>query len=94
MSEELAEELGIKVGEKVRVSSKRGYIHAVAVVTKRMKPMQVDGRTVHHIGIPIHWGFKGVTRKAHLTNTLTPFVGDGNTQTPEFKSFLVNVEKL
>ncbi len=94
MSEELAEELGIAVGEKVRVSSKRGFIHAVAVVTKRMKPMQVDGRTVHHIGIPIHWGFKGVTKKAHLTNTLTPFVGDGNTQTPEFKSFLVNVEKL
>ena len=94
MSEELAEELGIKVGERVRVSSKRGYIHAVAVVTKRMRPMQVDGKTVHHIGIPIHWGFKGVTKKAHLTNTLTPFVGDGNTQTPEFKSFLVNVEKL
>ncbi len=94
IGEVLAEELGIAAGERVRVRSKRGYIEAVAVVTKRMVPLQVAGRTVHQIGIPIHWGFMGVAKKAFLTNTLTPFVGDGNTQTPEFKSFLVNVEKL
>ena len=94
IGEVLAGELGIAAGEKVRVRSKRGHIDAVAVVTKRLRPLQVDGRTVHQVGIPIHWGFTGVARKAHLTNTLTPFVGDGNTQTPEFKSFLVNVEKL
>jgi len=94
MSEVLAAELGIAQGERVRVRSKRGFIEAVAVVTKRMVPLQVDGRTVHQIGIPLHFGFKGVARKAHLTNSLTPFVGDGNTQTPEFKSFLVDVEKL
>lgn len=52
--------------------SKRGHIDAVAVVTKRLRPLQVDGRTVHQVGIPIHWGFTGVARKAHLTNTLTP----------------------
>lgn len=94
IGEVLAQELGIRAGERVRVRSKRGHIDAVAVVTKRMVPLTVDGRTVHQIGIPLHWGYKGVARKAHLTNTLTPFVGDGNTQTPEFKSFLVNVEKL
>jgi formate dehydrogenase major subunit len=91
---QLAEELGIAAGDKVRVRSKRGYIDAVAVVTKRLRPLTIDGRTVHQVGIPIHWGFTGVAKKAHLTNTLTPFVGDGNTQTPEFKSFLVNVEKI
>ena len=48
---------------------------------------------MHQIGIPLHWGFAGVARNGYLTNTLTPFVGDANTQTPEFKSFLVNVEK-
>ncbi|HAW22920.1 MAG TPA: formate dehydrogenase, partial [Pseudomonas sp.] len=94
ISEVLAGELGIAAGDRVKVSSKRGYITAVAVVTKRLVPLEIDGRTVHQIGIPIHWGFKGVAKKAHLTNTLTPFVGDGNTQTPEFKSFLVNVEKV
>ena len=48
---------------------------------------------MHHVGIPIHWGFVGIAKPGFLTNTLTPFVGDGNSQTPEFKSFLVNVEK-
>ena len=94
IGEGLAAEKGIKNGEKIKVSSKRGYIKAVAVVTKRIKTLTVDGKTVHHVGIPIHWGFKGVARPGFLTNTLTPFVGDGNTQTPEFKSFLVNIEKL
>jgi anaerobic selenocysteine-containing dehydrogenase len=48
----------------------------------------------HQVGLPNHWGFvKGVTKPGYLVNTLTPFVGDGNTQTPEFKSFLVKVEK-
>ena len=49
---------------------------------------------MHHVGIPIHWGFKGVAKMGYLANTLTPYVGDANTQTPEFKSFIVNVEKV
>ncbi len=51
----LADELGINNG--VRVSSKRGHIEAVAMVTKRIKALQIDGRTVHQVGVPIHWGF-------------------------------------
>ena len=94
IGEALAKELGIVAGDKVKVSSKRGFIKAVAVVTKRIKPMKIEGKTVHHVGIPIHWGFKGVTKPGFLANTLTPFVGDGNTNTPEFKTFLVKVEKV
>ncbi|KAF1023545.1 MAG: Formate dehydrogenase-O major subunit [Paracidovorax wautersii] len=93
IGEALAQSLGIRAGDRVKVSSKRGYIKAVAVVTKRLKPLQIDGKTVHHVGVPIHWGFKGVTKPGFLANTLTPFVGDGNTFTPEFKTFLVKVEK-
>ena len=52
-----------------------------------------DGKLVHVVGIPLHWGFVGAAKKGWGPNSLTPFVGDGNTQTPEFKSFLVNVEK-
>ena len=40
----------------------------------------VDGKPVHVIGIPIHWGFTGVARKGFGANTLTPFVGDANTR--------------
>lgn len=89
----LADELGIGNGSRVRVSSKRGHIEAVAVVTKRIKALQIDGKTVHQVGVPIHWGFIGAAKPGYLANTLTPSVGDGNTQTPEFKSFLVKVEK-
>ncbi len=77
----------------MRVWSKRGSIKAVAVVTRRFRPLRVNGKTVYHVGIPIHWGFKGIAKTGYLANTLTPVVGDANSQTPEFKSFLVNIEK-
>jgi formate dehydrogenase major subunit len=76
------------------VKSNRGFILAVAVVTKRIRALDVGGKRVHTIGVPIHWGFMGVAKNGYITNSLTPFVGDANTQTPEFKSFLVNLEKV
>jgi len=93
IGEALAQELGIAHGERVRVSSNRGYIKAVAVVTKRIKALTIEGKTTHQVGIPLHWGFVGLAKPGFLANTLTPSVGDGNTYTPEFKSFLVKVEK-
>ncbi|OIQ89717.1 formate dehydrogenase-O major subunit precursor [mine drainage metagenome] len=93
LGEELARMKGISNGERVMVSSKRGHIKAVAMVTKRLRALDVNGKRVHHIGVPIHWGFTGAARQGYIANTLTPFVGDANTQTPEFKSFLVNIEK-
>lgn len=94
IGETLAAKKGIQHGDTVKVSSNRGYIKAKAVVTKRIRTLQVNGQEVDTIGIPIHWGFEGVAKKGFLANTLTPFVGDANTQTPEFKAFLVNVEKV
>ncbi len=92
ISEELAAERGIKRGGRVRVWSNRGEVWAKAVVTKRIKPLTCGGKTVHIVGIPLHWGFLGATRKGFGPNSLTPFVGDANIQTPEFKAFLVNIE--
>ncbi|MBS0372260.1 MAG: formate dehydrogenase-N subunit alpha [Proteobacteria bacterium] len=93
VGEALAREKGIAHGDWVKVSSRRGFVKAKAVVTKRVKALTVNNQTVHQIGIPLHWGWEGVTRKGYLTNALPPFVGDCNTQTPEYKSFLVNIEK-
>ncbi len=93
IGEVLAREKGISNGDQVTVESNRGDITATAVVTKRIKPLNVDGKVVHTVGIPIHWGFTGVAQKGFLANVLTPFVGDANAQTPEFKAFLVNIEK-
>ncbi|MDN5450934.1 MAG: formate dehydrogenase, partial [Enterobacterales bacterium] len=94
ISEGLAKAKGIEHGDTVKVSSKRGFIKAKAVVTRRLRTLQVNGQEVDTVGIPIHWGFEGVARKGFIANTLTPFVGDANSQTPEYKAFLVNVEKV
>jgi formate dehydrogenase major subunit len=93
IGEELAKEKGVANGDWVKVSSNRGFIKAVAVVSKRIASLDVDGKRVHTVGLPNHWGFVGVAKPGYLVNTLTPFVGDANTQTPEFKSFTVNIEK-
>ena len=94
ISEQLAKEKGIKKGGWVRVWSKRGSVKAKAVVTKRIKPMLIDGKTVHVVGIPLHWGFTGAARKGFGPNSLTPYVGDANIETPEYKAFLVDIEPI
>jgi len=94
ISEVLAKEKGIKNGDLVKVRSNRGEIKATCVVTKRISVLECNGKTVHTVGIPIHWGFVGVAKDGFLANTLTPYVADANSQTPEFKSFLVNIEKV
>jgi formate dehydrogenase major subunit len=92
--EELAKEKGIANGQKLKVSSPRGSIIGPAIVTKRLRPMEVGGRRVWQIGFPIHWGFAGAAGHAGpLANLLTPSAVDPNTWTPEYKAFLVKVEK-
>ena len=94
ISEELAKEKGIEKGDWVKIISKRAWIKVRAVVTKRVKPLTINGKTVHQIGIPLHGGWENVSgQKQFIVNTLSPFVGDCNTQTPEYKAFLVNIEK-
>ena len=95
---ELANELGIKGGEPVKLTSARSFYIAKAFVTKRIKPMMIDGQRVFQIGMPIHQGYRGIqedrARNARtIANRLTPTVVDPNAFTPEFKGFLVKIEK-
>jgi formate dehydrogenase major subunit len=94
IGEDLAKEKGIKSGSWVRVWSKRGSVKAKAVVTKRIFPIKCDGKPVHIVGIPLHWGFTGAARKGFGPNSLTPYVGDANIETPEYKAFLVDIEPI
>jgi formate dehydrogenase major subunit len=94
IGEELAKEKNIKTGSMVRVWSKRGSIKAKVVVTKRIFPIKCDGKPVHIVGIPLHWGFMGLTKKGFGPNMLTPYVGDANIETPEYKAFLVDIEPI
>ncbi len=96
----LANEKSIKTGDYVKVSSKRGFIEVRAVVTNRVGQLKLGDKQVYQVGIPIHWGYVGVAAELHpersknwLANNLTPFVGDANSRTPEFKAFLVKIEK-
>lgn len=93
VSEELAEEKGITSGAKVIIESDRGEIRAVAVVTKRLRPLNVNGQRVHQIGLPWHWGYTGLS-KGDSANLLSPRVVDANTGIPEFKAFLCDIRKV
>ncbi|HEY91284.1 MAG TPA: molybdopterin-dependent oxidoreductase, partial [Dehalococcoidia bacterium] len=92
MGEELAAEKGINNGDTVVVSSARGEIRAVAVVTRRLQSLKAGGKTIHHVGVLNHWGYSGMS-KGDSGNILTPHVGDANTAIPEFKTFLCNVRR-
>ena len=99
MAAEMADEMGIRGGEKVKVSSARGDYIAKAMVTKRIKPMMIDGKKIYQIGIPFHWGYRGIAEdegktSLKLVNQLTHTAVDPNAHTPEYKGFLVKVEKV
>lgn len=93
ISEELAKEKGISNKEKIIVSTARGEIEAYAMVTKRFKPYKLKDKTVHHIGMPWHFGYKGIATGA-TANRLTPHIGDANTTIPEYKAFLCDVRRV
>jgi len=97
ISHELAKELNIANGDMVTVSSPRGKIHVKAMVTNRIKPFVIDGKTVHQIGVPWHWGWKGVEglpgSMGDITNDLSSTVGDPNVFIQETKAFVCNVKK-
>jgi formate dehydrogenase major subunit len=90
--------MGLRGGERVKVSSARATYIAKAMVTRRIKPMMIDGKKTYQIGIPIHWGYRGIPADAGRTaltsaNLLSPTVVDPNAYTPEFKGFLVKLER-
>lgn len=94
MSQELAKLRGIKNGEKVKVSSVRGEVGAVAIVTTRFRPFKIGDLTVHQVGMPWCFGWLVPKDGGESANLLTPNVGDPNTMIPESKAFMVNVAKI
>jgi formate dehydrogenase major subunit len=94
MSNELGKLKGINNGDMCKVSSARGEVEAVAIVTGRFKPFKVQGTTVHQIGLPWCFGWVHPKDGGDSANLLTPSTGDPNTRIPETKAFMVNVDKL
>lgn len=93
MSVELAAEKGIENGERVRVFNNRGSVEVMALVTPRFKPFKVNGETVHQVGMTHHFGWACDFATGDIVNDLPPNVGDPNCWVPEYKAFLVDIEK-
>jgi formate dehydrogenase major subunit len=92
ISPELAQERGIGHGDWVVVWNKRGTIEARAMVTRRIRPLTVSGRTLHQVGIPFHWGFAGETIGS-IANDLTSIIADPNVSMHEAKVFTCNIRR-
>jgi formate dehydrogenase major subunit len=92
---EMARTLAIANGDMISVETPRGRIKVRAMVTERIKPFVIDGKTVHQVGIPWHWGWSGVTASARgdITNDLVASLGDPTTFIQESKALLCNVRK-
>jgi formate dehydrogenase major subunit len=92
ISPEHAAELGVENTGWVVISTPRASIRAKALVTRRIRPYRLKEKTVHHVGLPWHWGYKGVST-GDVVNNLAALVGDPNVTIHEAKVFVCNVSK-
>ncbi len=90
VSPELAAERGLEHNGWATVVTMRTAIEARVMVTDRMIPLTVEGRTVHQVGIPYHWGTNGLST-GDSANDLLPLVLDSNVHISEFKSSTCDV---
>jgi formate dehydrogenase major subunit len=92
ISPELASDRGIPNLGWARITTPRGAIRAKALVSRRMRPYTIDGRLIHHVGMPWHWGYEGISR-GDVVNELTSLIADANVSMHEGKAFVCNVER-
>jgi formate dehydrogenase major subunit len=90
LSPELAAERGLEHNGWATIVTERTAIEARVMVTDRMVPLTIDGRRVHQVGLPYHWGGNGLAR-GDSANDLLPIVLDSNVHISEFKSATCDV---
>jgi formate dehydrogenase major subunit len=83
---ELAKLRGLHHGGWATIVTTRTAIEARVLVTDRVKPLTVQGRRVHQVGLPYHWGTKGLTT-GDSVNDLSGIVLDPNVHIQEVKAF-------
>ncbi len=90
ISPELAHELKIRNGDHVCIVSLRAAIEARALVSRRIRPLQLNGKTVHQVALPYHYGTAGLVRGA-AANDLLPISGEPNVTIMEAKACTCNI---
>ena len=91
VSPELAAERGLTNGGWATIRTMRAEIEARVLVTERIRPLRIQGRMVHQIGLPYHWGSCGLVR-GDAANELIGFVADPNVAIQESKAFTGTIE--
>src|SRR2546427_12848148 len=91
VSPELADEIGLVHGDYATISTPRGIIEARVLVTRRMRPLWIDGQRVHQVGLPYHWGYKG-RAKGDVVNDLLAISEEPNGRIMETKALVCNIE--
>ena len=92
ISPELAREIGVSNGDWVVVATARGEIEARALVTARMPSLDVQGRRVHQVGLPYHWGRRGLVQ-GDVVNDLIAISEEPNVKIMEAKALTGSVRK-
>jgi formate dehydrogenase major subunit len=90
VSPELAEEAGLEHGGWATIYSSRTAIEARVLVTDRIPPIVVQGRKTHQVGLPWHWGSRGLTTGG-AANELSPIVLEPNVHIQESNAFTVGI---
>ena len=90
VSPELATERGLTNGGWATITTARTEIEARVLVTERLRPLRIKGRVIHQIGLPYHWGSKGLVR-GDSANDLISFVADPNVSIQESKALTGNI---
>jgi len=91
ISPKLAEEKGVRNAGWVTIATSRGKIHCKALVTDRIPVLRFEGRDIHTIGLPYHWGPNGVV-KGDVVNDLMPVALEANVAIHEAKAFTANLK--
>jgi formate dehydrogenase major subunit len=92
ISPELASEIGAVNGDHVIIATARGEIEARALVTARMPSLDVQGRRIHQVGLPYHWGGRGLV-KGDVVNDLVAISEEPNVRIMEAKALTCSVRK-
>jgi formate dehydrogenase major subunit len=90
ISPALAAERGIENGGWMTIMTARGIVEARALVTPRIPPLLINGKTVHQVGVPYHWGYRGLV-KGDSANDLVAISEEPNVRIMETKGLLCNV---
>jgi formate dehydrogenase major subunit len=90
ISPELARELNINNGDYVCIITLRAAIEARALVSRRIRPLQLNGRTLHQVALPYHFGTAGLVRGGAANDLLT-ISGEPNVTIMEAKALTCNI---